>query len=292
MRLYAPAKINWTLEVLGPSRRHPGYHEVRTVMQTVDLCDVIDLAPAPDLSLEVEGRAGTPEDELVLAAARLLGEHDGRRLGARIRLTKRIPVAAGLGGGSSDAAAALRGLDSLWGLGCDRDRLVEIAAAVGSDAPFFLYGGTVLAGGRGEHVRPLPDAPQTWLVLVVPPFDLPDKTKRMYAALSPADFTDGSRSEAAADALRRGEALGDADLYNAFDRVAYERFPGLDAYREALLLAAGAHRAHLAGSGPALFALTADETEARRIHHALRLPDGQSFAVPTIGAADALRAEP
>ncbi len=291
MRLYAPAKINWTLEVLGPSQRNPGYHEVRTVMQTIDLCDVVDLAPGQELSLDVEGQAGTPEDELVLAAARRLGEHAGCPLGARIRLTKRIPVAAGLGGGSSDAAAALRGLSRLWELGYDRGRLAEIAAAVGSDAPFFLYGGTALAGGRGEHVRPLPDAPQTWLVLVVPPFDLPDKTRRMYESLSPADFSDGSRSDAAAERIRRGEPLGDGDLFNAFDRVAYERFPGLDAYREALL-AAGARQVHLAGSGPALFALTADETEARRIHDALRLPDGQSFAVPTIGAADALRAEP
>ncbi len=291
MRLYAPAKINWALEVLGPSQRHPGYHEVRTVMQTIDLCDVIDLAPAQELSVAVEGRAGTPEDELVLAAARLLREHGGRRLGAFIRLTKRIPVAAGLGGGSSDAAAVLRGLNALWELGYDLGRLVEIAAAVGSDAPFFLYGGSALAAGRGERISPLPDAPPAWLVLVLPPFDLPDKTKRMYAALSPDDFSHGSRSEAAAERVRRGEPLGDGDLYNAFERVAYERFPGLAAYRDALL-AAGARRAHLAGSGPALFALTADETEARRIHHALRLPDGQSFAVPTIGAARALRAEP
>jgi len=291
MRLYAPAKINWTLEVLGRSERHPGYHDIRSVMQTIDLCDVIELEPAVELRLEVEGDAGTPEKELVLAAARLLAERSGGKQGARIRLTKRTPVAAGQGGGSSDAAAALRGLDRLWGLNCGREGLVEIAARVGSDAPFFLFGGTALAEGRGEHVRPLPDAPPAWLVLVAPPFSLPDKTKRMYEALSPDDFSDGARSDAAAERIRRREPLDDSDLYNAFERAAYERFLELAAYRDALI-AAGARRVHLAGSGPALFALTAGEAEARRIHDALALPGGQRFVVRTIGAAEALRSEP
>lgn len=291
MRLYAPAKINWTLEVLGRSERHPGYHDIRSVMQTIDLCDVIELEPAAELRVDVEGETGTPEKELVLTAARLLAEGSGGKRGARIRLTKRIPVAAGLGGGSSDAAAALRGLDRLWGLNCERERLLEIAARVGSDAPFFLFGGTALAEGRGERVTPLPDAPPAWLVLVAPPFSLPDKTKRLYEALSPDDFSDGARSDDAAERIRHGEPLDDSDLYNAFERAAYERFPALAAYRDALL-AAGAPRVHLAGSGPALFALAAGEAEARRIHDSLALPSGQRFVVRTIGAAEALRSEP
>ncbi|MDP2675876.1 MAG: 4-(cytidine 5'-diphospho)-2-C-methyl-D-erythritol kinase, partial [Dehalococcoidia bacterium] len=165
MRLYTPAKVNWTLEVLG---RLPqaDYHEVCTVMQTIELCDALEFGPGEGVRLEVEGPHEASGDDLVLRAAALLGGGGGR--GARIRLTKRIPVAAGLGGGSSDAAATLRGLDELWGLGLGGEKLAEMAAGLGSDVPFFLAGGTALAEGRGERVTPLLDATQSWLVLLAP----------------------------------------------------------------------------------------------------------------------------
>lgn len=289
MRLYAPAKINWTLEVLGP--RPDGYHEVRTVLQTIALWDVLELEPAPvGERLEVEGAYEAGEDDLVLRAARLLREGSGCPHGVRLRLRKEIPAAAGLGGGSSDAAAALRGLDLLWGLGYGREGLAPLAARLGSDVPFFLYGGTALARGRGEEVIPLPDAPERWLLLVVPPFHLPEKTRRMYRSLSPADFTDGSRSAALAEALRQGAPIEDDVLHNAFQGAAYRLFPGLAAYREALL-AAGAQRVHLAGSGPALFALAGDRAAAEALERALRLPGGRALVVRTVGAAEALRVE-
>jgi 4-diphosphocytidyl-2-C-methyl-D-erythritol kinase len=203
-------------------------------------------------------------------------------------------VAAGLGGGSSDAAAALRGLDELWRLGYGDARLAEISAGIGSDVAFFVHGGTALAEGRGERVTPLPDLPPTWLVLLVPPFRLPEKTRRMYSALTPGDFSDGARTEALLRRLNRGLPIADAELYNAFQRVAYEVFEGLDAYRDALL-AAGARRVHLAGSGPALFALGPDEGAARAIHDRLRPPGGQAprrapvwaLVVRTLTAAEA-----
>jgi len=282
MRLYAPAKINWTLEVLG--RRDDGYHEVRTIIQTVEPCDALELAPADGLDLEVEGAQEPSQDDLVLRAAALLG--GGGAGGARIRLSKRVPVAAGLGGGSSDAAAALRGLNELWRLGYGDARLAEIGAGIGSDVAFFVYGGTALAEGRGERVTPLPDLAPTWLVLMVPPFHLLEKTRRMYDALTPADFTDGSRTEALLRRLRRGLPIADEGLYNAFQRAAYEVFEGLEAYRDALL-AAGARRVHLAGSGPALFALGPDEGTARAVHDRLRPPGGQALVVRTLTAAEA-----
>ncbi len=281
MRLYAPAKINWTLEVLG--RRDDGYHEVRTIIQTVEPCAALELAPAGGLELEVEGAHEPSQDDLVLRAAALLG--GGGAGGARIRLSKRVPVAAGLGGGSSDAAAALRGLNELWRLGYGDARLAEIGAGIGSDVAFFVYGGTALAEGRGERVTPLPDLPPTWLVLLVPPFHLPEKTRRMYDALTPADFTDGSRTEALLHRIRQGLPIADEGLYNAFQRAAYEVFEGLEAYREALL-AAGARRVHLAGSGPALFALGPDEGAARAIHDRLR-PPVWALVVRTLTAAEA-----
>jgi 4-diphosphocytidyl-2-C-methyl-D-erythritol kinase len=288
MRLYAPAKINWTLEALGRPDSYRGYHEVRTVMQTVEPCDSLDIGPANGLQLEVEGRRGVSEDDLILRAAAALDEGGGR--GACIRVSKRIPVAAGLGGGSSDAAVALRGLNELWKLGHSDAQLAEAGAGLGADVPFFVYGGTGLAEGRGERVTSLPEPPPVWLVLLAPPFELPEKTKRMYAALTPDDFSDGSRTEALVGRIRGGGQIDDSGLYNVFERVAYEVFAGLDAYRDALL-AAGARHVHLAGSGPALFALGADEDAARSVHARLRLPGGQAFVVRTLRAAEALRRE-
>jgi 4-diphosphocytidyl-2-C-methyl-D-erythritol kinase len=272
MRLYAPAKINWTLEVLG---RPPeaDYHEVRTVIQTVEPCDALDVAPADGLEMEVEGVLEPLEDDLVLRAAALLGGGGGG--GASICLSKRIPLAAGLGGGSSDAAATLRALNELWRLGYADAQLAGMGAGIGSDVAFFVYGGTALAEGRGERVTPLPDVPPTWLVLVVPPFRLPEKTRRMYSALTLADFTDGSRTEALLRRLRQGRPIADEGLYNAFERAAYDVFEGLHAYRDALL-AAGARRVHLAGSGPALFALGPEEEAARAVYDRLRPPAGQA----------------
>ena len=286
MRLYAAAKINWTLEVLG--RRDDGYHDVRTVMQTVELCDTLDIEPADELRLEVEGRHEPGEDDLVLRAAALLDE--GVERGARIRLAKRIPAAAGLGGGSSDAAAALRGLNELWGLGYGDAKLAEMAAELGSDVAFFVYGGAALAEGRGERVTPLPAPQPVWLVLLAPPITMPEKTSRMYGALTPADFSDGSRTEALVGRIREGRPMDDESLHSAFEGAAYEMFEGLAVYRDALL-AAGAGRVHLAGSGPALFALSPDEGTARSLRGRLRAPGGEAFVVRTMTAAEALRKE-
>lgn len=175
-RLSAPAKVNLTFEALG--RRADGYHEVRTVLHAISLADEIAFAPADDLSLAVEppekgafsSAASAPagDDNLVLRAARLLRREAGVKTGAAIRLRKRIPVAAGLGGGSSDAAAALRGLRRLWGLDLDADALRELAAQLGSDVPFFVTGGAALAEGRGERIMPLPPA-QGNVVVMSPP---------------------------------------------------------------------------------------------------------------------------
>lgn len=295
MRLYAPAKINWTLEAL--RRREDGYHEVRTVMQTVEPCDVLDLARDPGLEMEVEGAHSLTEDDLVLRAAAALACDEG--WGARIHVQKRIPVSAGLGGGSSDAAAALRGFNELWGLGHSVEELAEMAARLGSDVPFFLRGGTALCEGRGERVTPLPEAPPAWLALVVPPVEMRSgtegKTRRMYAALRPEDFSDGSRTEALVGRLRAGQPVRDEDAFNAFERAAYEVFDGLAAYRDALL-AAGARRAQVAGSGPALFALCESEEEARAIAGRLSAScQGESpleaMAVRTLSSAEATRLE-
>ena len=293
-RLSAPAKVNLTFEALG--RRADGYHEVRTVLHAISLADEIAFAPADDLILAMEppeegafsSAAAAPagEDNLVLRAARLLRREAGVKAGAAIRLRKRIPVAAGLGGGSSDAATALRGLRRLWGLDLDADALRELAAQLGSDVPFFVTGGAALAEGRGERLTPLPPA-QGGVVVMAPPLDETDvgkprggdasrdpapppgetdvgKTAAMYALLRPEHYSDGRASDEIAQRLRAGAPASDWSdaLTNAFDAVAPQAHPLYAAMREAF--EAEGLRPLLCGSGPAMFAIAQDAPTAAK----------------------------
>ena len=277
--LVAPAKINWTLEVLG--LRDDGYHEVRTVMQTIDICDEVVLERSAALTLSVEGDHAATDEDHTLLAARLLGKELGRELPASIHIRKRIPVSAGLGGGSSDAAAVLRGLDALYDLDAGMERLGSVAAGIGSDVGFFLHGGTALGEGRGERILPLPDAPEAWLVVLTPPISLAEKTRRMYGALRPGDFTDGSMTQRLADRIRADQGVRASDLYNAFERAAGEAFEGLGAYREAMLRA-GAKDVHLAGAGPGMFSLYGSRAEAEAVAGKLGDAGGRTFVARTL----------
>lgn len=280
----APAKINWTLEVLG--KRDDGYHEVRTVLQTIELHDELSIERAEEFSYDVKGPYQPDENDLVLRAASLLAVEHGITGGVSIRLDKKIPVAAGLGGGSSDAAAALRGMGRLLGA---KDSLISaLAEGIGSDVAFFLRGGTAVGEGRGERVTPLPDVPEAWLVLVVPALRVEEKTKTMYAALDQADFSDGSRTAALAESIRASEPVEAGMLCNAFERAAYERFVGLSGFRD-WMLQAGARSVHLSGAGPALFALASGEAEARAIRGRMnRARRGERvYVVRTVPASEA-----
>jgi 4-diphosphocytidyl-2-C-methyl-D-erythritol kinase len=261
LRLSAPSKINWTLEVLG--KRSDGYHEVRTILQTISIADTVVLRQADELSLSVRGRAAgrairqrwraEPESNLAYRAALLLKERSGYAGGAAIELAKYIPVAAGLGGGSSDAAAVLRGLRWLWGLSISDEDLASLAAELGSDVPFFLYGGAALASGRGEIVEPLPDMREQLVVVGQPQKSARhEKTARMYAALRPEHYSDGTRTERLAGRIRDGEAVRDQDVFNVFEALLPEVDPDTAA------VVGGPSRAHLCGSGPAVFVLGGD----------------------------------
>jgi 4-diphosphocytidyl-2-C-methyl-D-erythritol kinase len=262
----APAKLNLSLEVLG--RRADGYHDLATVFQTVGLADELYLTLADDLTLECDRPELAGDDNLALRAARALRDQLGVEAGARLTLAKRIPVAAGLGGGSSDAAAAIRGLVRLWGADVARDELIGLAREIGADVPFLLWGGTALAAGVGDELEWLPDRPARFAVLYTPTEAPGDKTVRAYRALTPAAWSDGRATRAlAADA---GADLADAP--NAFERVAGALFPGIERAR-ARMLRAGAPWARLTGAGPTLFTLVADEDEAARIAAAIDQPD-------------------
>ena len=250
----AYAKVNLTLEVL--RRRPDGYHDIVSVMQTIDLADTLHFEPSDELELACYRSELATADNLVLKAARLLQEATGCREGARILLAKGIPVAAGLGGGSSDAAVTLLALNRLWRLGLTVAALTPVAAQVGSDVPFFLHGGIAIVSGRGDAVTPLPSLPETWLVVVRPPWEIPHKTQSLYAALESSAFTDGEASQRLARLIRDGQRLEASLLNNAFEGVASAVFPGLDDYRR-YCLEEGAPNPCLAGSGPSLFVLAA-----------------------------------
>jgi 4-diphosphocytidyl-2-C-methyl-D-erythritol kinase len=188
LRLVAPAKVNWTLEVLG--RRDDGYHEVRSLLQTLTLHDSIVLSPADYLEVRRSGGAAHPlapmEEDLAQRAAEALRHEAGDpELAALIELEKVIPAAAGLGGGSSDAAAVLRGLNRLWGLDFDAERLRRIGAKLGSDVPFFLGTPAALVEGRGERVRPVPSRPDCTIVAATPALRRSSSTPSTSSSLSP-----------------------------------------------------------------------------------------------------------
>ena len=259
--LHPPAKINLTLEVI--RRRPDGYHELASIFQAIDLRDRLEITRAGNLTLMCDRRDLESESNLVLRAARLLREAAGVRQGARLTLTKRIPVAAGLGGGSSDAAAALVGLDRLWGTGLARPRLAEIGAEIGSDVPFFLGSATALVRGRGDILFRLPPLAPHLAVVVRPDLAVPaDKTRRLYAELNRGDYRRGSATEALARGLEVGRPLDPAVLVNSFERAAREVFPELGRV-VAALVDAEAPWIRLAGSGPCLYTMFVDDEAGR-----------------------------
>ena len=298
LRLRAPAKINWSLEVL--AKQPDGYHEVRTVLQTIALSDWLTLSPAENisLSLQITGEAVTGaarsltqqpvESNLAYRAAELLRETAGATAGVRIELEKRVPVAAGLGGGSSDAAAVLRGLRELWQLSIDAiddDALVAVAADLGSDVPFFLRGGCALASGRGTELTPLPDRPRRRLVVAWPERDASgDKTARMYGAIRPGHFSDGTQTDQLVERITRAETVRDIDVVNVFERLLQEVDENA---AQAFSAARAAGSPHLAGSGPALFLLLSEDEPAAELVRQMRSLGLRAVETHTIGAAEA-----
>ncbi len=168
----------------------------------------------------------------MLKAARLLQQTTGSDKGAVISLKKTIPIAAGLGSGATDAAATLIGLNRLWELNIPHQKLADLAAKLGSDVAFFLYGGTALGKGRGEQITPLPPISQLWLVLLQPPIEpMPNKTAQLYSQLAPLHFTSGQLTQKLAAHLNRGSKVEDSFLSNVFEQVAFDFFPRLSEYR-------------------------------------------------------------
>jgi 4-diphosphocytidyl-2-C-methyl-D-erythritol kinase len=252
LRVTSFAKINRDLRVLG--KRKDGFHELDTVFQTVDLTEEIQFflegeegsGAQGNVSLTVDG-ADLPTDgtNLILRAAAALASHSGTRRGARIHLSKKIPIGGGIGGGSSNAAAALKGLSALWQIDLGEAELMAIAASLGSDVPFFLLGGRARGRGRGEALTPLPDGPQEWVLLVFPPFSL--STAEVYGRLRARSLT-GSPSATKVSGSETGGGPERNDLEQAAESLRGE----LRRIRSALA-GAGARSARLSGSGSTVF---------------------------------------
>jgi 4-diphosphocytidyl-2-C-methyl-D-erythritol kinase len=280
--LRASAKVNLTLEVL--SKRPDGYHEIATVMQAIDLSDRLFLEEAGDLSLTVDDDTLPVDDgNLVLRAARLLREASGCGRGAALSLRKRIPIAAGLGGGSSDAAATLMGLNRLWNLRWPRARMAELAVQIGMDVPFFLGRGRALATGRGERLRALPGGGGYALVLVNP--KVPLATREVYGRV-PRDWrAEPTGMAAMIAALRRRSARGVAlALTNSLEALVEPCMPAITRMKAALL-AAGALGAAMSGSGPTVFGVARSHDDARRIRARVTRAGWACWAVRTTSAA-------
>ena len=288
LALNAAAKVNLTLEVLG--RRADGYHEITTVMQTVDLADRLVLEEADGFELRTAG-PGVPTDatNLALRAALALRDAAGVDQGVRIRLDKRIPVAAGLGGGSTDAAAVLVGLNRLWRLRWPLARLDTVAVTLGMDVPFFLRGGTALGTGRGERLQPL-DGPGLALVLINP--GVGASTAETYGRVTSVMYTGGEHSRAVVAALRSRRTGRIADhLYNGLE-AALGPVQQQVVKIKAALMAAGALGAAMSGSGPTVFGLARSWEHARQLRARLARVSWSCWAVRTIrGPAIRLKAQ-
>jgi 4-diphosphocytidyl-2-C-methyl-D-erythritol kinase len=258
----ARAKVNLWLQVVG--RRSDGYHLLDSLVAFADLADWLQVAPSDRLSLAVDGPAAAAldgeRDNLVLKAARLLAEHCGVTLGASIRLTKRIPVAAGLGGGSADAAATLRALVELWRLKLPEQQLLGLAARLGADVPMCLVGRTVLASGIGEKLAPAPPLPTCGLLLVNPGKALP--TADVFAARR-GDFSRPAPIDRPwSDVAGLVEALSRRG--NDLTAAASTLCPAIADVLAFLQRSPGVRHAAMSGSGASCFALYDTRTDAER----------------------------
>ena len=279
MLVKAFAKLNLCLEVLG--RRSDGYHEIRTVMQTVDLADDVEIAPSDALRVRCDNPDLEGENNLAWKAAVAVADSCGRLPLVDIIITKRIPVGMGLGGGSSDAAAVVLALNRIWGLEYPAARLAEIGAKLGSDVPFFIYGGAALARGRGHLVDPLPTRTGLGATLVCPAGSEEGKTATMYGRLTRQSFSDGGITQRVVQGIMMGQYSPDL-FFNAFEDVALREFSQLEEIRTAMERIAG-RRPHLTGSGPSMFLFPSSSQEKDLVARALEPYGARAYFVRMLG---------
>jgi len=271
MNIFAHAKLNLSLDVL--SRREDGYHDLCMVMQTVDLADSIKLERETEEGIRVcTNLKYLPGDERNLAAiaARKFWEHNGcQGEGLSIEIEKSIPVCAGMGGGSSDAAAVLRALNEMSGIHLPLEKLAEIGEQVGSDVPYCVLGGTALAEGRGERLTVLPSLPDCYIVVCKPAF--PISTPELFGSIDCRKIRCRPDTEGIIAALQAGDLAGVARrLYNVFEDVLTDRRGIEIADIKNELISGGALGAAMSGTGPTVFGIFDDSEKAKNVFCVLK----------------------
>lgn len=287
LTLSANAKINLTLDILGT--REDGYHEVAMIMQEISLHDTLSMGKINQgisLTIAIEGQKGTlPADEsnLCWKAAALVQKEYNLQEGVEIHLTKRIPMAAGLAGGSADAAAVLKGMNHLFRLGMTEARLCELGARLGSDIPFCIMGGTMLATGRGEVLTRLPSFPRLSVVLAKPPVGV--STAWAYKTYDAGYDGPHPDNEAMLEAIHGGDAHKAASLLcNVLEGVTETEHPVIADYKR-LMMEHGAMASMMSGSGSTVFGLVREKQQAWHLADTLKKYDGEAgvFVAETLG---------
>lgn len=265
----ARAKINLTLDV--QHKRSDGYHEVEMVMQSVDFCDYLSLSPRSDTMIQIHSAAlfmPTDDRNLAYRAAEVLHKQLGITRGVTIDIDKRIPISAGLGGGSADAAAVLRGLNTMWELGLSIEELQTIAAEIGSDVPFCIRGGTAVATGRGEMIETVQESPSLWVILAKPSVAV--STADVYSALDVEGIVYHPRAADMLQALHHASILEVAEIAgNVLEDVTLVMYPEVARVKEHMQRL-GSQVTLMSGSGPTVFGLCEREQRAKRIYNAMK----------------------
>jgi 4-diphosphocytidyl-2-C-methyl-D-erythritol kinase len=256
------AKVNLTLEIL--NKRDDGFHDIASVIQSIDLHDEIYFQNAANVSLTSNLKSMESKNNLIVKSAELLKELTGYEGGIDIYLKKCIPLSSGMGGGSSNAACTLFTLNTLWNLQLSFTRILEIGLLIGSDIPFFLNSGTVLVKGKGDLFEQVSDIKEMHFVIVTPRLDINNKTATLYGHITPEHFSDGSISDDIRDRINQGFILDGTTTYNAFETVYDTLFPEIATYRRALLTA-GAAWVRMTGSGPSIYTFVQDMQKALSI---------------------------
>ena len=282
----APAKINLTLDVL--YKRPDNYHEVEMIMTTVDLSDRIGLESREDGIIEIfSADRFVPNDQRNFAfqAAQLLKDTYGIKEGVSISIEKEIPIAAGLAGGSSDAAATLKGLNELWNLGLTIDELAELGSKIGSDVPFCVYGGTALATGRGEKIKEIPAPPACWVVLAKPNIGV--STAEVYGGLK-VDEIEHPNTQKMIEAIETGDyELLCQSVGNVLESVTFKLHPEVVMIKEQMKRF-GVDAVLMSGSGPTVFGLVENEARVSRVYNGLRGFCEEVYAVRLLGERNLL----
>ncbi|MCY7977567.1 4-(cytidine 5'-diphospho)-2-C-methyl-D-erythritol kinase [Bacillus inaquosorum] len=282
----APAKINLSLDVT--RKRSDGYHEVEMIMTTIDLADRIELTELAEDEVRVSSHNRfVPDDQRNLAyqAAKLIKDRYNVKKGVSIMITKVIPVAAGLAGGSSDAAATLRGLNRLWNLNLSAETLAELGAEIGSDVSFCVYGGTALATGRGEKIKHISTPPHCWVILAKPTIGV--STAEVYRQLK-LDDVEHPDVQGMIEAIEEKSFQKMCSrLGNVLESVTLDMHPEVAMIKNQMKRF-GADAVLMSGSGPTVFGLVQYESKVQRIYNGLRGFCDQVYAVRMIGEQNAL----